>query len=205
VAKKATTRKTARKLKKAAARTVTRRSSAKARTATATKTRNRKSRGGSSGAAKAKARGRSLPKSRLSKAELAGFREMLLEKRRSLVGDMNGIEAEALRMNRKEGSGDLSSMPTHPADLGTDNYEQEFTLGLLESERQMLGEIDEALERIRNGTYGICQGTGKPITKARLRARPWAKYSIEYARMVEQGLVHPSSEDQEDQLANDSL
>ncbi len=128
-----------------------------------------------------------LPKAKLigkiktpfGKAELEMFREMLLDKRRALIGDMNGIEAEALRTNRQEGSGDLSNMPTHPADIGTDNFEQEFTLGLLESERTLLSEINSALERIDNNTYGVCLGTGQPIGAARLKARPWA-YSMQY-------------------------
>lgn len=147
------------------------------------------------------AAGIKLKKTYLSKAELKDFREMLVAKRRTLVGDLYGIEAEALRRNRQDGTGDLSNMPTHPADVGTDNYEQEFSLGLLESERQLLKEIDQALERIDNGTYGICQGTGQPIAKARLVARPWSKYGIEYARMIEKGLVRP--EDEEDRGEDD--
>ena len=143
-------------------------------------------------------------KSPLTKGELEGFRNMLLEKHRSLIGDMGGIEAEALRRNRQESSGDLSNMPTHPADLGTDNYEYEFSLGLLESERALLGEINEALTRIDNRTYGICLGTGKPINKSRLRARPWAKYCIEYARMIEKGLVRPGEAQVEDELEEDA-
>jgi len=86
-------------------------------------------------------------------------------------------------------------MPVHMADVGTDNYEQEFTLGLLESERQLLGEINAALGRIGQGTYGVCVGTGQPIGEARLRAKPWAKYSIEYARMIEGGLVVKPADD----------
>jgi len=136
-----------------------------------------------------------MMKSPLSKAQLKEFEKLLLAKRRDLVGDMNGIEAQALRTNRQDGSGDLSNMPTHPADIGTDNYEQEFTLGLLESERSLLKEIDEALTRIKQGTFGVCVGTGKPISIARLRARPWAKYCIEYARMIEKGLVRPGEEE----------
>lgn len=127
-------------------------------------------------------------KSPLTKKQLAGFREKLLEKRRDLLGDMNAIEHTALG-NGRGGSGDL--MPTHPADLGSDNYEQEFTLGLLESERTLLKEIHEALERIDEGIYGVCLGTGKPIGLPRLNARPWAKYCIDYARMVEKGLIRP--------------
>ncbi len=135
-----------------------------------------------------------LKKSPLSKAELKEFRQMLLEKRRALLGDMTRMEAEAVRTNRQEGTGDLSKIPTHDADVGTDNFEQEFTLGLLESERTLLAEINEALERIDKGTYGICLGTGLAIGKARLKARPWAKYCIEYARMIEKGLVRHGQE-----------
>jgi len=134
------------------------------------------------------------PKSPLTKAQLKEFRQLLLEKRRSLIGDMTGMQNEALGPNRQDGSGDLSTMPDHPANIASDNYEHEFMLGLLENERALLKEIDEALERIDNGTYGICQGTGKPIGLARLRAKPWAKYCIEYARMVEKGLVRPGEQ-----------
>jgi RNA polymerase-binding transcription factor DksA len=88
----------------------------------------------------------------LSKAELREFRQMLLDKRRSLVGDMNGMQSEALRTNRQDSSGDLSLMPDHPANIASDNFEQEFTLGLLQSERTLLTEIDEALARIDEGT-----------------------------------------------------
>ena len=83
----------------------------------------------------------------------------------------------------------LSRMPIHMADVGSDNFEQEFNVGLLESKRDLLREIDEALRRIEDGTYGICLATSKPISKARLRAKPWAKYCIEYARRKESGLA----------------
>lgn len=136
-------------------------------------------------------------KNPLTAAERREFRKILLEKRSDLVGDMSGAEAETLHITRQEGAGDLSNLPTHPADIGTDNYEQEFTLGLLESERVLLTEIDEALARLEAGTYGVCLGTGEPIGKARLRARPWAKYGIEYARLVERGLVSPNDKDAE--------
>jgi DnaK suppressor protein len=127
-------------------------------------------------------------KSPLTKSELKEFHAALIAKRRELVGDMAGIENEALGADRQESKGDISD---HPADAGTDNFEQEFSLGLLESERTLLTEIDEALRRIEEGTYGICVGTGMVIGKARLMARPWSKYGIEYARMVEKGLVRP--------------
>ena len=145
----------------------------------------------------AKAPARKAGKPHLTKAQTEKYRQILLEKRRALIGDMSGIEAETLGSNRHNAGGDLSNMPTHPADLGTDNYEHEFSLGLLESERAMLNEIDEALARINDRTFGVCLGTGEPIGKARLQARPWSKYCIEYARMIEQGLVRPGQEDEE--------
>ncbi len=142
---------------------------------------------------KPKTTGKKLAKSPLTKTQLKEFKKLLLDKRQDLVGDMNGIHAETFGS-----AGDLSNMPTHPADIGSDNFEQEFTLGLLESERQMLTEINEALDRIDAGTYGICLGTGEAINLARLKARPWARYGIEYARMIEQGLVNPDEDDFED-------
>jgi RNA polymerase-binding protein DksA len=126
-------------------------------------------------------------KSHLTAADIEHFRQMLLEKRKEILKNVNEIEDEALKKSRLDATGDLSSMPIHMADLGTDNYEQEFALGLMDSERKLIREIDDALERIEQGTYGICEGTGKQITKARLEAQPWARYCVEYARTLEQG------------------
>jgi DnaK suppressor protein len=135
-------------------------------------------------------------KTTLSKKELADFREMLVAKRRSLLGDLSGM---AEQTTRDGDSGNLSTMPTHMADVGTDNFEHEFTLGLLESEQALLREINEALQRIDDRTYGICLGTGEPIPKARLKAKPWAKYTVDYARMLEKGLVRaPDGRDDDD-------
>lgn len=125
----------------------------------------------------------------LSAAELAEFREMLTEKRRELIGDVNHLQNEAMRQGSSGESSGSSSMPIHMADIGTDTWEQELTLGLIENERGMLREIEDALHRIEEKTYGICMATNKPISKSRLRAKPWAKYCIEYARKRELGLV----------------
>lgn len=123
----------------------------------------------------------------MSAAELASYRELLLRKRLELLGDVETLQDEALSKNRQDASGNLSNMPMHMADVGSDHYEQEFTLGLIESERAMLREIDEALQRIVNGTYGICAATGRPIGKARLNATPWTKYCYEYVLEQERG------------------
>ena len=133
-------------------------------------------------------------KVRLTAADIVRFKKMLLEKRHEIVGNVNEMKDEALKKSRPDASGDLSSMPIHMADIGTDNYEQEFALGLMDSERKLLREIDDALQRIEQQTYGICKATGKPIAKARLEAMPWARYCVEYVRMLEQGPVTEQTE-----------
>jgi DnaK suppressor protein len=128
-------------------------------------------------------------KRNLTASDLKHFKQMLINKRIEILRNVIEIEDEALKKSHLDATGDLSSMPIHMADLGSDNFEQEFALGLMDSERKMLREIDYALERIDQGTYGICTATGKPIAKARLEAQPWARYCIEYARKLEKGLV----------------
>jgi DnaK suppressor protein len=127
-----------------------------------------------------------IPKTRLSDKHLREFQEMLLMKRAELAGDVVNLTEQALQGN-ETGDGKTSSMPIHMADLGSDNWEKEFTLGLIDNEKALVKEIDEALQRINNRTYGVCLATRKPITLARLRAKPWAKYCIEYARKREEG------------------
>jgi DnaK suppressor protein len=131
---------------------------------------------------------------RLSQADLDHFRELLLRKRGEISRNVVEIEGETLKKSRLDASGDLSSMPIHMADLGTDNYEQEFALGLMDGERRILHEIDAALQRLQEGTYGICEGTGEPIPRARLEAQPWARYCVEYARKIEEGQVSESGD-----------
>lgn len=102
-----------------------------------------------------------------------------MAKRVEILGDVAALESDV-----RTDSGDHFS-PEHMADVGSINYEQEFTLGLMESEQRMLQEIDEAIMRIDARTYGVCIETGKPIGKPRLDAKPWAKYCIEVAREKE--------------------
>ena len=120
-------------------------------------------------------------KTHLTKRELTAYKSLLLVKRRHIVGMVSGLETEALRSS----SGNLSSMPIHMADIGTDAFEQDFTLGMAATERELIFEIDSALDRIATRIYGVCQSTGEPIPKARLQAKPWAKYTIEAARIAE--------------------
>ncbi len=121
--------------------------------------------------------------------ELEQFKKVLLQKRRMLMGDVTALERAALEKNRQDASGDLSKMPLDMADIGSDNYEQEFTLGLIETEQATLQEIDEALERIENKQYGQCVACEGAIPKARLKAKPHAKFCIECKRQEEKGLL----------------
>ena len=127
-----------------------------------------------------------VPRTMLTDAQLREFKELLLHKRAELCGDVVRLTDEALH-RASGGVNDQSSMPIHMADLGTDNWEQEFTLGLIANEQAVVREIDQALERIFAKTYGVCVATHVPIGLARLRAKPWAKYCIEYARAREEG------------------
>jgi DnaK suppressor protein len=122
---------------------------------------------------------------RLSPAELKKFEALLWAKRNEILGNVTSMEFEALRRDRN----DLSIMPTHMADNGTENYEIDNILGLMDSERKILIQIDIALSNIEDGTYGICEMNGETIPKARLEAIPWARYCITCAGLIERGLI----------------
>lgn len=121
-------------------------------------------------------------KTGISKKERDAYLKDLLEKRAEIIGNVKGMETE-----RNASLGDIAHMPLHMADVGSDNFEQEFTLGLMESEREMLREIEEAILRMREGYYGVCMESGRPIQKMRLEFAPWAKYCIDVARAKEKG------------------
>lgn len=129
---------------------------------------------------------RPIPKTKLTRRELRRFNDSLLAKRRELVGDVLNLTNQALRGHT---SGGGSTVPLHMADIGSDNWEQDFALDLIENERALVREIDEALDRIEARTYGVCIATHRLIDTTRLRAKPWAKYCVEYARLRELGRV----------------
>ncbi len=118
----------------------------------------------------------------LSEKEFEKYRALLIEKWHEIVGDVTAMEE-----NLFQGGGELSSMPVHMADVGTDSFEQEFGLDLVAEEKKILAEIQQALKRIDSGEFGICEGLGTPIEKKRLEAIPWTRYSLEYAQLLEKG------------------
>src|SRR6059058_306371 len=121
----------------------------------------------------------------LKSEELEAFRSALLLLRSRLRGDLDQMTDEALRRTQPDSSGNLSNVPLHMADVGTENYDQEFTLGLIENEQETLDQINEALHRIEVGTFGRCQECGAPIAKPRLQALPYTPHCIECARKLE--------------------
>ena len=118
----------------------------------------------------------------LSGKDVEKYRVLLIQKWHEIVGDVTCMEE-----NIFQSGGELSSMPVHMADIGTDSFEQELGLDLLAEEKKILAEIQLALKRIDAGEFGICEGLGIPIEKRRLEAIPWTRYSLEYAQLLEKG------------------
>ncbi len=123
----------------------------------------------------------STVRSPLSAKELREFRDRLMKYRASILQDLGAMEREALQST----SGDVSHMPMHMADVGSDAYDQDLKLGMAASERQRIRDIDDALNRIKDKTYGVCAQTLEVIPMARLRAKPWAKYTKEAAERLD--------------------
>lgn len=120
-----------------------------------------------------------------NKRDSKPYKQILLAIRARLRGDVNAMADGALRKTRSEAGGDLSSMPIHMADVGTDNFEQEFTLALMETEEDTLSLVEDALERIEEGAYGVCTECESRIPKARLNAIPYAAHCIRCASELE--------------------
>ena len=119
-----------------------------------------------------------LKKTPLKAAELREYEAILLQSRAQLAGSIQAKEASAL------GDSDTSKLPLHMADVGSDAYAQDLDLNLAEGMQSRLAEIDAALMRIKEKSYGICEHTGKAIPKKRLNAKPWARYTIEAANAL---------------------
>lgn len=113
----------------------------------------------------------------MKSADLKQYKERLLLLRARLRNDVTSMADAALKNDNSENS----AMPIHMAELGSDNFEQEFTLSLLATEEDTLGMIERALERIDSGTYGTCEECGGTIPKARLNALPHTPVCVKCA------------------------
>ncbi|HEX9641410.1 MAG TPA: TraR/DksA C4-type zinc finger protein [Candidatus Krumholzibacteria bacterium] len=113
------------------------------------------------------------------------FYKMLVQLRDHVQAGLSEHAEDTLKRSSKDDAGDLSGYGQHMADAGTDTFDRDFALSLVSSEQEALSEIEAAIQRINAGTYGVCELTGKPISRERLLAVPFARFSVESQAEVE--------------------
>lgn len=113
------------------------------------------------------------------------YYKLLVDLRTSLTEGIERHSEETLKRSAKDDAGDLSAYGQHMADAGTDTFDRDFALSMVASEQEALSEIDAAIKRIHDGSYGICEITQKPIAKERLLAVPFTRYSAEAQKDLE--------------------
>lgn len=113
------------------------------------------------------------------------FYRLLIDLRSHVLESLGQHSEETLKRSAKEDAGDLSGYGQHMADAGTDTFDRDFALSLVSSEQEALSEVEAAIKRVRDGTYGICELTGKPISRDRLLAVPFTRYSAEAQKELE--------------------
>ena len=119
-----------------------------------------------------------MKKNKLNKKALEEFKKLLIKRKEEINEEINHISSDTLKQSQKEASGDISGYTLHMADVATDNYDREFSLGLASNERDILCRIDAAIQKIKDGSFGFCEDCDKPISKTRLKAVPYAKLCI---------------------------
>ena len=129
---------------------------------------------------------------KMGKPELKFFENLLNEKKETLIQELGYLEDNTMRLNSKEGAGDLSSHAYHLADHATETQDREQAFHMASREGKYLFYIEEALDRVRNGTFGVCKKCGKLIPKARLEAVPTAKMCIECKTKQERAAAEAS-------------
>ncbi|MDD5432202.1 MAG: TraR/DksA family transcriptional regulator [Candidatus Omnitrophica bacterium] len=107
---------------------------------------------------------------KFNKKELAEFKKLIIKRKEEALDDIQHISDDTLKKSQKEASGDISGYTYHMADVATDSYDREFSLGIASNERKMIYELDDALKRIEDGTFGICEDCKSAIAKTRLKA-----------------------------------
>ena len=113
------------------------------------------------------------------------YYRLLLELRSHLTGQIDLHSEDTLKRSAKDDAGDLSSYGQHMADAGTDTFDRDFALSMVANEQEALSEIEAAIKRIKDGNYGVCEITGKPIAKDRLLAVPFTRHSAEAQKNLE--------------------
>ena len=126
-----------------------------------------------------------LKKKKLTKKELSYFKKKLLEEKRKVLEEVGDLQSSNLMQSIADQSGEVSHYAYHLGDTASLSYDREFSMGLAERQQKYLEQVDEALARIDEGTYGICKVTGELIPVERLEAVPVAKYSVKGKEIVE--------------------
>ena len=121
----------------------------------------------------------------LSKEQVKQFRQLLITERSKVAKEIRSIAQDATKSPR-EASGDLSAYTVHMADMAADTYERELSLNIASSEQEVLYQIDDALKRLDDGSFGVCQQCNQPISMSRLKAVPYASLCIGCQRVKEQ-------------------
>lgn len=116
-----------------------------------------------------------MAKRRLLKKDLNKFKELILNKKEQILEELRHIKEDTLSQSQREAAGDISAYTLHMADIATDSYDREFSLGIASNEHKVLYEIDDSLKRIEDGVYGACESCTKPIAKTRLKAMPYTR------------------------------
>lgn len=117
-------------------------------------------------------------KKKFNKKELSEFKKLILKRKQQTLDDIKHISDDTLKKSQKEASGDISGYTYHMADVATDTYDREFSLGLASKERDFLYELEDSLKKIEEGTFGICEECKAIITKTRLKAVPYARLCV---------------------------
>ncbi len=115
---------------------------------------------------------------KLTKKELQEFKKLILKKKDEALDEIKHISDDTLKKSQREASGDISGYTYHMADVATDNYDREFSLGIASGERKLLYELGDALKKIEDGTFGICEDCKSLIAKIRLKAVPYARLCV---------------------------
>lgn len=117
-------------------------------------------------------------KKKFNKKDLFDFKKLLLKRKEEILDGIKHISDDTLHKSQREAAGDISGYTYHMADVATDTYDREFSLGLASNERKVLYELDDALKKIEDGTFGICEDCRCLITKTRLKAVPYARLCV---------------------------
>jgi DnaK suppressor protein len=106
-------------------------------------------------------------KNKFAKKDLAEFKKLVLKRKEAILDEIKHISEDTLKKSQKDASGDISGYTYHMADVATDTYDREFSLVLASNERKLLLELDDALKKIEEGTFGICENCKNLISKNR--------------------------------------